>query len=175
MVFDCLHHRGESTARCHPAGPAPAPASAPPGFVPWRLRAHPDGAVFVAASERGMVQCFDIALTPIRYIVEKKLKKMFVMLLSFICPPLPPSPIPAYCRLQFSHSDHDPFSAGSSPMAVLDCAQYFRQPSSMLLADLQFCPRGGGGRGDWDSPMAAAATNYLAIRFQVLGRGGGNT
>ena len=36
------------------------------GFIPHQLLPHPDGAVFLAVSEKGLVQCFDIALTPVQ-------------------------------------------------------------------------------------------------------------
>jgi len=36
------------------------------GFIANKLICHPDGAVFFAISEKGLVQCFDIALTPIQ-------------------------------------------------------------------------------------------------------------
>ena len=36
------------------------------GFIPQQLLCHPDGAVFLAVSEKGLVQCFDIALTPVQ-------------------------------------------------------------------------------------------------------------
>jgi len=36
------------------------------GFIPSSLVCHPDGAIFFAISEKGLVQCFDIALTPVQ-------------------------------------------------------------------------------------------------------------
>ena len=36
------------------------------GFIPCSLASHPDGALFLAVSEKGLVQCFDIALSPIQ-------------------------------------------------------------------------------------------------------------
>ena len=36
------------------------------GFIPHQLLCHPDGAVFMAVSEKGLVQCFDIALSPVQ-------------------------------------------------------------------------------------------------------------
>jgi WD40 repeat protein len=36
------------------------------GFIANSLICHPDGAIFFAISEKGLVQCFDIALTPIQ-------------------------------------------------------------------------------------------------------------
>ena len=36
------------------------------GFIPYSLHCHPDGAVFLAVSEKGLVQCYDIALTPVQ-------------------------------------------------------------------------------------------------------------
>jgi len=36
------------------------------GFIASSLICHPDGAIFFAISEKGLVQCFDIALTPIQ-------------------------------------------------------------------------------------------------------------
>ena len=36
------------------------------GFIPHSLHCHPDGAIFLAVSEKGLVQCFDIGLTPIQ-------------------------------------------------------------------------------------------------------------
>ena len=36
------------------------------GFIAQSLHCHPDGAIFLAVSEKGLVQCYDIALTPIQ-------------------------------------------------------------------------------------------------------------
>ena len=36
------------------------------GFTPQSLHCHPDGAVFLAVGEKGLVQCYDIALTPLQ-------------------------------------------------------------------------------------------------------------
>ena len=36
------------------------------GFIPHSLIPHPDGALFLALGEKGLVQCFDIALSPLR-------------------------------------------------------------------------------------------------------------
>ena len=36
------------------------------GFTPQSLHCHPDGAVFLAVGEKGLVQCYDIALTPVQ-------------------------------------------------------------------------------------------------------------
>jgi len=36
------------------------------GFIPSSLVCHPDGAIFFAISEKGLVQCFDIALSPLQ-------------------------------------------------------------------------------------------------------------
>lgn len=36
------------------------------GFIPHQLLCHPDGAVFMAVSEKGLIQCFDIALSPVQ-------------------------------------------------------------------------------------------------------------
>ena len=36
------------------------------GFIPNQLLCHPDGAVFMAVSEKGLIQCFDIALSPVQ-------------------------------------------------------------------------------------------------------------
>ena len=36
------------------------------GFTAQSLHCHPDGAVFLAVGEKGLVQCYDIALTPIQ-------------------------------------------------------------------------------------------------------------
>jgi len=35
-------------------------------FTPNILKLHPDQALFVALNEKGLVQCFDIALSPIK-------------------------------------------------------------------------------------------------------------
>jgi hypothetical protein len=36
------------------------------GFIPTSLAAHPDGSVVLALGERGLLQCFDIALSPVQ-------------------------------------------------------------------------------------------------------------
>ena len=36
------------------------------GFIPHSLHCHPDGAIFFAVSEKGLVQCYDVALTPVQ-------------------------------------------------------------------------------------------------------------
>ena len=36
------------------------------GFIAQSPHCHPDGAIFLAVSEKGLVQCYDIALTPIQ-------------------------------------------------------------------------------------------------------------
>jgi hypothetical protein len=36
------------------------------GFIPTSLAAHPDGSVVLALSEKGLLQCFDIALSPVQ-------------------------------------------------------------------------------------------------------------
>lgn len=51
-MLDCVAHKLDCQTRC--------------AFIPSAVRVHPDGALLVAASERGLVQCFDVALGPIR-------------------------------------------------------------------------------------------------------------
>jgi WD repeat-containing and planar cell polarity effector protein Fritz len=36
------------------------------GFIPTSLAAHPDGSVVLALGEKGLLQCFDIALSPVQ-------------------------------------------------------------------------------------------------------------
>ncbi len=55
LVIDCILHTLDARTQCC--------------FIPMVLCAHPDGALFMVASEKGVILCFDIALTPIRYIV----------------------------------------------------------------------------------------------------------
>ena len=50
--MDIVQHKLECQTKC--------------AFVPNFLKLHPDQGLFIAADDKGLVQCFDIALSPIR-------------------------------------------------------------------------------------------------------------
>jgi len=52
LLVDCVTMKLDCEATC--------------AFIPSLIRVHPDRAMFIAASERGHVQAFDIALNPVR-------------------------------------------------------------------------------------------------------------
>lgn len=52
LVYDALHHTLDCQTKC--------------SFIPSLIQMHPDQTLLVAASEKGLLQCFDIALNPIR-------------------------------------------------------------------------------------------------------------
>ncbi|XP_059099079.1 WD repeat-containing and planar cell polarity effector protein fritz homolog isoform X2 [Tigriopus californicus] len=52
LVFDCIHHKLDCQTKC--------------SFIPSLIEIHPDKAICMVSSDKGMLQCFDIALNPIR-------------------------------------------------------------------------------------------------------------
>ena len=52
LVYDAIHHSLDCQTKC--------------SFYPSLIRVHPDQALIVTASEKGLLQCFDIALNPIK-------------------------------------------------------------------------------------------------------------
>lgn len=52
LVFDCIHHKLDCQTKC--------------SFIPSLIQIHPDKAICMVSSDKGMLQCFDIALNPIR-------------------------------------------------------------------------------------------------------------
>jgi hypothetical protein len=53
LLMDIVQHKLECQTKC--------------AFVPNFLKLHPDQGLFIAANDKGLIQCFDIALSPIRY------------------------------------------------------------------------------------------------------------
>ncbi len=134
LLMDIVQHKLECQTKC--------------AFTPTILRLHPDQAIFAAANEKGMVQCFDIALSPIRFhsksIFFLKVMRWSIFFLHF-------------CRLNFAIED---LVAGS----VLDLSNYF--PTSVVLMDALWCQRNKDLTAK-PCPMETLALNYLLLRFQV--------
>ena len=52
LLMDIVQHKLECQTKC--------------AFVPTFLKLHPDQGLFIVANERGLIQCIDVALSPIR-------------------------------------------------------------------------------------------------------------